>query len=248
MNKILLLIPTYNCEIQITRVLDSLIENVINKFHEILIVDNLSSDDTRAIVKKHRLYLDKKVKLFIPEKNRSLGGTHKLGFDYAIKNCFSHIAIFHGDDQGNINDLVEMIKDLDLGKSILGSRFSLKSKRINYSRSRILGNLILNILFSIKFRKFLKDLGSGVNVYSCNTLDRIDYYSFQDNLTFNYELISALASRKFYFTFHPIEWKETDQKSNAKNFKIFLQGIKIFLKKSKDKKTIGFYKYSMFEE
>jgi glycosyltransferase involved in cell wall biosynthesis len=147
LNRILLVIPTYNCEKQVIRVLNSFKPEMISRFDQIFVIDNRSEDNTRKVVLNHNLFKSQKIRLFIANHNNNLGGTHKLAFDFGMKNNYTHVAIFHGDDQGDILDLIEMVRILGLSEpkiNILGSRFSSGSKLKNYNRLRIVGNLILN--------------------------------------------------------------------------------------------------------
>lgn len=226
------MIPTYNCEKQITRVLDSINEFGIFDFTKIIVIDNRSKDSTQKKIMSHPLYLDKSIRLFEPENNNGLGGSHKLAFDYAIQNSFTHVAIFHGDDQGSYQDLIKMMKLISESSkdfSILGTRFGFGSSLINYSTVRRVGNLCLNLLFSIRTQKFLTDLGSGVNIFCMEDIKKIDYYKLTDSLTFNYELLLNICHSKFLFQYYPIEWKEYDQISNAKGFNIFFKALIILL-------------------
>ena len=45
-NKILIFIPVFNCEKQIVRVLKNISESKLDFIEEILVVDNISSDNT----------------------------------------------------------------------------------------------------------------------------------------------------------------------------------------------------------
>ena len=84
----LLFIPVYNCEKQIIRVIDKLLSSDITKnFREILIIDNRSNDKTFELVNEY--IIKKKLSNFKVVRNKenyNLGGTHKTGFNYAIKN------------------------------------------------------------------------------------------------------------------------------------------------------------------
>jgi glycosyltransferase involved in cell wall biosynthesis len=233
LNRILLVIPTYNCEKQVIRVLNSFKPEMISRFDQIFVIDNRSEDDTRKVVLNHNLFKSQKIRLFIANYNNNLGGTHKLAFDFGIKNNYTHVAIFHGDDQGDILDLIEMVRILGLSDpkiNILGSRFSSGSKLKNYNRLRIVGNLILNTLYSLKTRKVLKDLGSGVNIFSTESLSKFNYNRLNNDLTFNYQLILMLQLHKSPFIYFPITWKEFDQKSNAKIVRVFIKATQILFK------------------
>ena len=54
MNKILLFIPCFNCEKQISRVLESLNNEIFKLVNEIILIDNRSNDNTLMFKKIYR--------------------------------------------------------------------------------------------------------------------------------------------------------------------------------------------------
>ena len=230
----LLFIPVYNCEIQILRVIDKICNSyVLKEFEEIIIIDNGSTDKTREVVKEKLSQINSsKFKIFQNANNYNLGGTHKTGFNYAIENNFEYVTILHGDDQGNINDLQQIFKSKKYLQydCCLGSRFSLKSKLVNYPKFRIYANYLINLAASIVTMKFLTDLGSGLNMFKVSYLKNKFYLNFPNDLTFNYCLIFYICSSKAKFFFFPIIWSEDDQISNVKLFSHAINWAKIVVK------------------
>lgn len=245
MDKILLFIPMYNCEKQIVRVLQQLTDEVCNYLSEVIIVNNRSTDNGEQAVmdylSAHNLPV--KVSLLRNDDNYGLGGSHKVAFQYALSNRFSHVIVLHGDDQGSISDIVPYLHSGDALKldSFLGSRFEKESKLINYSRVRIFGNHIFNYLVSICTGKKLTDLGSGLNMYNSNYLENKFFLRFPDTLTFNVYMLFYGVYSKSEFAFFPLTWREEDQVSNAKFFKQSLEILKLVSK-------YVFNKTDLFEE
>ncbi len=229
MNKILLFIPCYNCEKEITKVLDSLID--YNKyFTKILVIDNGSKDNTRdEAVKWAKEHSFMPIAVMLNEKNYNLGGSHKAAFEYAIKNSYDYIVVLHGDNQGEISNIREILDKEIYTKydCCLGARFMNGSKLINYSPVRIAGNIAFNILFSICLFKKLYDLGGGLNIYSVKMLQNKFYFKFPDALTFNYLMTMALDFYKTNYMFFPLIWKEEGQISNVK---VTSQGFDLLFK------------------
>jgi hypothetical protein len=154
-----------------------------------------------------------------------LGGTIKIAFNSAQRGGFEDVVIFHGDNQGEIEDLFNIIKisrSQQVSSSIFGSRFMRSSKLVGYSRQRIFGNIVLNCIYSFFTKRFLSDLGSGLNLYKVKDISVLNYMNLGDSLTFNYELILLMISKKKSVEYYPIIWREDDQISNAKNLTIFL--------------------------
>lgn len=230
-SRILVVIPTYNCRSQILQLLHSFKSHKVEPDEVFWIVDNQSIDGTfeeaTQFIKKHGL---KQIFAYRAVQNNNLGGTHKIAFNEAIISKFDFVAIFHGDNQALIDDLRSMINLASRAEhkaSILGARFMKGSVLVGYSRKRRIGNIILNSIFSLFTLRRLYDLGSGLNIYHVPDLKKINFVSFGDTLTFNYELILEMIRLDLTFSYMPISWKEEDQVSNAKNFKVFSSALLI---------------------
>ena len=188
---VLVVIPTFNCESQIIKVLEKLAQMPRIAGVDFWIIDNGSADSTywRAFdyVNENKIA---NVNVYQTFQNNSLGGTIKIAFNSAKIYGYEFVAIFHGDNQGDVNDLHKILGFANSSRdsqSVLGSRFMRNSKLIEYSKIRLAGNLVLNLIYSVFTRRLLTDLGSGCNLYKVKDISKIDYMMFADSLTFNYE-------------------------------------------------------------
>ncbi len=217
--RILLFIPAYNCEKQIVRVLGSLDEKIMRYIDEVIVVNNRSTDGTEEAVKdfmKSHTYMP--VRLFRNRDNYGLGGSHKVAFEYAIKQKFDYIIVLHGDDQGDIHDFYPVLKrEIYRGYDcVLGARFMLQSRLEGYSLFRTAGNIVYNFLYALGMGTRVFDLGSGLNMYDVKTLRTRFYMKFPDNLMFNCTMLLAVSYYDLTMRFFPVSWRETDQVSNVK--------------------------------
>ncbi|MDR3598279.1 glycosyltransferase family 2 protein [Clostridium sp.] len=231
--KILLFIPGYNCEKQIVRVLNQIDYEVLQYVHEIIMVNNVSTDNTeQKVIEFIEQHSEIPLKLLRNNDNYGLGGSHKTAFNYAIDNNFDYIIVLHGDDQGSVHDLLPVLKNETYKKydCCLGARFIKGSKLKGYSKTRIFGNIIYNCLFSLVVRKRIYDLGSGLNMYSISMLRSKFYVRFPDNLIFNDCMILASDYYKHNILFCPISWREEDQVSNVKMIGLCVGLLKMALK------------------
>lgn len=220
MNKILLFIPMYNCEKQIGRVLGQLTGEVCSYLSEVIIVNNRSTDHGETVVKNYLMEHDLplKVSLLRNDDNYGLGGSHKVAFRYAIDNDFAYVILLHGDDQGDISNILPYLKNKEYEKydCFLGARFMKGSRLQGYSKFRTFGNHIYNSLFSVGCGYRIYDLGSGLNMYRVDILKNEFYLKYKDNLIFNYCMVMGSAYYKHRIKFFPIIWREDDQVSNVK--------------------------------
>lgn len=218
-DKILVFIPAYNCAPQIGRVLLKMNNVPRGTFAEVLVLDNQSRDNTSdAAAAAAANVTTVSVKIARNRSNYGLGGSHKAAFAYAAQHGFTHVVVLHGDDQGDIQDLLPVLeagthRTLD---ACLGSRFMRGSKTPGYSAFRTFGNHVFNLLFSTAAQQKVTDLGSGLNLFGRAVFEDPGIQRFSDDLRFNCYLLLGLADKKLRFSFFPISWREEDQVSNVK--------------------------------
>ncbi len=227
-HRILVFIPTYRCEAQITRVIEQFDERVQTWVDTVMVVDNRSPDRTlEAAIERGKTVL--KACNFIAwrnDDNYGLGGSHKAAFRYAVEQGFDYLVVLHGDDQADIRDLIPQLEagahqDVDC---LLGARFMRGSQLKGYSWFRTFGNHVYNALFSLVALRAIHDLGSGLNLYRLAAYRDFYYKPFPDDLTFNYVMLLASYHRRQTVRFFPISWREEDQISNVK---LFRQAFKV---------------------
>lgn len=255
--RFLIFIPCYRCEKQIPRTIAQLSE-AVSLDCEVLVLDNRSPDGTvEAATKAADLLSELPINVARNDENYGLGGSHKAAFDYAIKKGFDYLIVLHGDDQGNISDLIPMIaagkhRDVD---SLLGARFMTGARLQGYSTFRTFGNRVFNLLFSVVAGQRLYDLGAGLNLYKVASLKKYQWRFFGNDLTFNYYMILASAAWGWKLRFFPISWREDDQLSNVRLFRQakrtlglllnFAVARKSFLEKNHSGRDSGAYTFSI---
>ncbi|WP_281776978.1 glycosyltransferase family 2 protein [Polynucleobacter sp. KF022] len=219
MENFLLVVPTFNCEKQISRVVEQFALCGASVFKEMIIIDNRSEDGTIEVSKAaiERL-AQSKISIYLNDKNFGLGGSHKVAFNYCLSMGYDGIVILHGDDQGRLMDIIPYILDPSFSddQCLLGARFMSNSRVSGYKKIRTIGNIIFNILYTMVTRSRVYDMGSGLNFFSSKVISSFDYKKMPDDLTFNNAFLLALLANQQKIKFFPISWREEDQVSNAK--------------------------------
>lgn len=227
-SKILVFIPAYRCQSQITRVLDQFNETVQSWVDTVMVVDNQSPDNTLEAAIEHGKQVLTQCNFIAwrNDDNYGLGGSHKAAFRYAIEQGFDHLVVLHGDDQADIRDLIPQLESgvHQQVDCLLGARFMRGSQLKGYSAFRTFGNNVYNALFSVVACKAIHDLGSGLNMYRLEAFRDFYYKTFPDDLTFNYVMLLASYHRQQTVRFFPITWREEDQISNVR---LFRQAFKV---------------------
>lgn len=217
--RILIFIPMYNCQKQIPRVLALIGPDIRPLFTEVLVVDNGSKDGSvSAAIDAAKNLTGLSVTVVVNTENYSLGGSHKVAFNYALENGFDYVVVLHGDDQADINDLVPALRRGEHAgwDSMLGSRFMKGAVLKGYSAFRTFGNRVYNWVFTIASGRRVHDLGSGLNIYKTEYLKTRFYLKYPNQLTFNNFMLLAGIYNRSKFTFFPLTWREEDQRSNVK--------------------------------
>ena len=233
--RVLLAIPAYRCAEQIRRVIRALKaeSRLRQEIERVIVFDNCSPDTTAidALSEVRGAGLADWIHIVRNDGNYGIGGTHKLAFNYALEERFSHVIIFHGDAQGQASEIELILKGFESGhEAVLGSRFMAGSFRPGYSKVRTFGNHVLNLIFSALTFRIISDLGSGLNGFSSACFVDRGYLSLSNQFNFNAEFLLHLIRSKIDFVFVPITWTEEDQVSNARNFRVAIQMMKSLLK------------------
>ena len=108
-HKIMAIILAYNCQNEVKKTLKK-IQKYEKYFHKICVIDNNSKDKTFDVVnifiKKRN---SKKYEIIKNLKNFGQGGSHKVAFEYTLKNKCDYCLVYHGDDQANIADFKKIL-------------------------------------------------------------------------------------------------------------------------------------------
>ena len=236
--KLAIIIPAYNCEQQISRVIDRCMQVAyLDQIRHLIIIDNRSTDNTLSAAKDTLLckqqHLDDigiSAEILLNDENYSLG-SHKVGFRYCIERNTYGAIVLHGDDQADPNDFNDQFatgvpNDID---AILGSRFMKGSTLIGYTLFRRAGNATFNLLLRAFGFGDLRDMGSGLNFYRLDRLPTKTYANAADNLTFHLYFLLSMSLAEAKLRFVPISWREEDQKSNAKLFSQSIELLKVIM-------------------
>ena len=121
---LLVIIPAYNEEKNITALLDKLSEPGIADIADILVMNDASSDATNWIVK------NRKYRLVTHVFNMGYGSALQLGYKYAIRRGYKYVIQMDADGQHdvcNIPVIYEKLQEKDengrCADVVLGSRF-----------------------------------------------------------------------------------------------------------------------------
>ena len=155
--RILIIIPAYNEEGSIVKVVEAL--SLIKDLADFVIVNDGSTDRTAEICSKNGYPL-----INLPV-NTGLAGAFQAGIKYAVRNQYERAIQFDGDGQHNACYIRQMISCMESTGCdiVIGSRFLNEKKPKNF---RMFGNNIIQFAVSITTKRKLTDPTSGMRLYN----------------------------------------------------------------------------------
>lgn len=156
MKSVLVIIPAYNEQDNIKRVVDNLIQNYPQ--YDYVVVNDGSKDDTKKIC------IENGYRLLDLPVNLGLAGGFQAGMKYAYQKGYDYAIQFDADGQHRPEYIEPIVKKMDEGYDIvIGSRFVEKKKD---SSLRMIGSRLIS--FAIKLTTGIKinDPTSGMRMYN----------------------------------------------------------------------------------
>ena len=203
MEKVLVIIPTYNEAENIKKVIEAIIRE---KKFDVLVVDDSSPDGTATIVKEIIESYPKKIFLEVKKNKDGLGRAYIHGFKWAIDKMYDYVFEMDADFSHNPSELGTMLDYLKEGKDmVIGSRYIKGINVVNWP----LGRIILSYLASVYVRLItsmpIKDPTAGFVGYKREVLEEIvlDKVKFI-GYAFQVEMKYKTWRKKFSYIEHPI--------------------------------------------
>ncbi|MDE7311289.1 MAG: glycosyltransferase family 2 protein [Eubacterium sp.] len=164
--KILIIIPAYNEEGSIQKVVESLVDGYPQ--YDYIVVNDGSQDATASICRKNGYQM-----LDLPI-NIGLAGVMQAGFRYAYGNGYDYALQFDGDGQHQPQYIEQMCRQMEEHGAdiIIGSRFIEQEKPKNL---RMVGSRIIQGIIHITTGKDIKDPTSGMRLFNRSMMKKFAY-------------------------------------------------------------------------
>jgi dolichol-phosphate hexosyltransferase len=214
MKKITLLVPCYNEEKSIGKVIDSVPKSKLKKAGyaiEILVIDNNCTDKTAEIAKK-------KGARVVEEKMKGKGNAIKRGFKSISKDT-DYVVMVDGDNTYNPEEMLRLIEPLDSGfcDVVIGSR--LEGKMNGHALS--VSHRLANWFFTFITRKFyananVTDTCTGYFAWTKRAINVLNGYIKSGGFAIEAEMITKMSRLGLHIYSVPITYspRHEDTKSN----------------------------------
>ena len=203
MDKLVILIPTYNEAVSIVELLEKLssFRSTSPYLFDVVVIDDNSPDKTAEIVDRMAISW---VQILRRPGKGGLGAAYRAGLNKVLAdNQYSHIVTMDADGSHRVEDLPAMFGAIKSGRSIvLGTRWMPGGSVVNWPKSRQLlskcGTLYAKLALGID----LNDLTGGFRIYSTELLKALNLkdmnatgYCFQIEMAMAADLAGATATQ-----------------------------------------------------
>lgn len=221
-----LIIPVFNVEKTILRVLAAITPDLLEHLAEILIIDNCSGDRTVPLIEQYiaeNPAFASKVTLVLHEENYGYGTSIKSGFSYFLGRPVTHTILIYSDYQVDphwlIENLIARAKDQPELDLVMASRFMPGSDTSDYSLLRRLGNHFFNLLTFFCTGLFMSDSGAAMMIVRQDIVRAVPFSNLSNSLKFHPQLnillygMPGIRIKEF-----PMTWMDSDAPSSISLF------------------------------
>lgn len=238
---IAIVVPCYNEQTQITKVIDTLPEFV----DSIIVIDDKSKDKTSEVVSEISK-TNKKVTLITHRVNSGVGGAIATGYTYAANNDFDIAVVMAGDGQMAPEDLPSVIDPVaeEIADYVKGNRLFSGEAYRKIPKVRYFGNSVLSLLTKIASGYWhIADSQTGYTAINKQALKAIEWDKMYKRYGQPNDLLVRLNVENFRVKDVPIEpVYNVGEKSGIKIRKVIFTIpwllLKMFLWRLKEKYII----------
>lgn len=227
MKKVTIIIPCYNEEKGIGKVIDSIPVHKLEKNNyitEIIVIDNNSTDKTAEVARSRNVRL-------IKEARKGKGVAIQTGFDHVTDDT-KYIVMLDGDNTYKGSEIIRMIEPLESKFSdvVVGSRLNGKLKR----GSLIFQNRVANWAYTFLVRHFYNanttDVLSGYYAWKKEVVDAVKPYITSTGFSIEMEMTIKLVRMGYEICSVPITYDRREGFTKVETIKDGLLVLHMFAK------------------
>lgn len=227
LKKITILIPCYNEEEGIGKVIDGVPNKKLIHLGyktEIIIINNNSTDNTIKIACEKRYNYEKGYEI-VSENNKGKGNAIRTGFRN-ISSDTDYVIMLDGDNTYKAKEIPRFIEPLenDFCDVIVGSRLEGKLNGNSMSFSHRLANWFFTFLTRRLYLVNTTDICTGYFAWKKEVIDKLAPHIKSDGFAIEAEMITKMAKLGFKIFSVPITYDKREGKSKLSPY---LDGLKI---------------------
>ena len=212
-HKVIVVMPAYNAALTIEKTLADIPPNSVD---EVILVDDLSTDNTVEVAKKLGITVVQHT------VNKGYGGNQKTCYKIALEKGADIVVMLHPDYQYDSRVIPFATGFLKTGicDAILGSRIRTRKETLECGMPmyKYISNRFLTIIENFVLGQNLGDFHSGFRVYTRKVLETIPYDNNSDDFVFDTEFLAQTVYANFRIGDIPIPTRYFEEASSI-NFK-----------------------------
>lgn len=211
--KTIVVMPAYNAANTLERCFNDIPKEHVD---EIIVVDDLSPDNTVEIAKKLP------VTLIQHEQNLGYGGNQKTCYRAALERGADYVVMIHADYQYDARTIPTAVEVMSLGicDVVLGNRIRTRREALagGMPIAKYFANRGLTIIENLLSGQNLGEWHSGFRAYSRKVLERIPWHRNSDDFVFDSQFLVQCVNAGFKLGDIPVPVRYFDEASSI-NFK-----------------------------
>lgn len=211
------IVPAYNEEQGIVKVLEQLLALSLAGDSEVIVVNDSSTDNTAQVVANYP------VRLFTNVQNFGYGYSLKRGISEA-KN--DHIVILDADGSYPVSALLILIGEYEKGfDMVVGAR-----QGMHYQGSPVkqIGRFFFRVLSEFATGRTIPDINSGARVFKKDVAQRF-FHTLSTGFSFTTTITLAFMLNAYSVTYVPIEYHKRSGKSKVRYVRDILRSTQIIV-------------------
>jgi dolichol-phosphate mannosyltransferase len=194
---------------------------------DLIFVNDGSTDKTRSIIED--LALERSwIKVVTHKTNQGIAQSLKDGFEYALKEGYSHIAQMDSDLTHQPTKLKDMMREIQSVDRVIASRYSPGGGMKNVPGWRILISRFGNFLFRLGLRIETRDATSGFRLGKKEVYERV---KLEEN-SFGVQLELTVKAERLGFKLKEIPFVLANRERGESKFKLrYLMGYPLLMLK-----------------
>jgi len=254
MNKVVIIIPTYNEKENIGRMIDVLEEEIFPKIKnnqmEILVVDDKSPDGTADVVRQKMKEFEN-ITLSLGDKE-GLGAAYKRGMQYAMEKMEAGAVIeFDADFQHDPKYIIDLVDKFNEGYDyVIGSRFikgGSYPQEWSFYRKFLTkyGGLFSRIVLFFPNINKVKDVSTGLKLTRVkNILEKVDFSKIANDFVYKTQILYQIVNMGAKVIEIPLQFKLRERGETKMGFETVIGTFRaIILLRLTDPKILHFIKF-----
>lgn len=227
MKKLAVVVPCYNEEAGIGKVIDNVPVRVLRNHGidaQVFVIDNNSTDKTSEVARAHGATV-------LLEKKKGKGNAMRTGFASLPKDI-DFVVMLDGDDTYRGSEMLRMIEPLtnDFCDCVVGSRLGGRLQDGSLRFTNRLGNWGFTFLVRIFYRANVTDVLSGYFAWKRPVIDALLPHITSDGFAIEMEMITRMERLGFDMFSVPISYDHREGETNLNRYVDGAKILRMFLK------------------